>query len=259
MSLGSVIRQARIDAGLSIDDLSERTSIRAGLLKEIESDDFTKCGGETYARGHLRNIAPLLKMDAGVLLELYENEQSMQPRRIQEMLAENNVMTNPVDKKTISWKTLAGISLATLALLGAVQIIISNSKTTEISSPEAVATETATAEPTNTSEAQPTSTSTPIATSTPTTVRDTYSSGTGVSVSVAASRGNSWLFVSDANGTTLYSGQIRSGQNLNFSSSTRVSLKVGNAGAVDISVNGKGAQQIGDDGEVITVSYGVTS
>jgi cytoskeletal protein RodZ len=27
MSLGSVIRQARIDAGLSIDDLSERTSI----------------------------------------------------------------------------------------------------------------------------------------------------------------------------------------------------------------------------------------
>ena len=255
MSLGSVIRQARIDAGLSIDDLSERTSIRAGLLKEIESNDFTKCGGETYARGHLRNIAPLLKMDAGVLLELYENEQSMQPRRIQEMLAENNVMTNPVDKKTISWKTLAGISLATLALLGAVQIIISNSKTTEISSPEAVATETATAEPTNTSEAQPT----PTATSTPTTVRDTYSSGTGVSVQVSASRGNSWLFVSDANGTTLYSGQIRLGQNLNFSSSTRVSLKVGNAGAVDVSVNGKSAQQIGDDGEVITVSYGVTS
>ena len=255
MSLGSVIRQARIDAGLSIDDLSERTSIRAGLLKEIESDDFTKCGGETYARGHLRNIAPLLKMDAGVLLELYENEQSMQPRRIQEMLAENNVMTNPVDKKTISWKTLAGISLATLALLGAVQIIISNSKTTEISSPEAVATESATAEATNTPEAQPT----PTATSTPTTVRDTYSSGTGVSVQVAASRGNSWLFVSDANGTTLYSGQIRSGQNLNFSSSTRVSLKVGNAGAVDVSVNGKSAQQIGDDGEVITVSYGVTS
>ncbi len=255
MSLGSVIRQARIDAGLSIDDLSERTSIRAGLLKEIESDDFTKCGGETYARGHLRNIAPLLKMDAGVLLELYENEQSMQPRRIQEMLAENNVMTNPVDKKTISWKTLAGISLATLALLGAVQIIISNSETTEVSSPEVVATESATAEPTTTTEAQPT----PTATTTPTTVRDTYSSGTGVSVSVAASRGNSWLFVSDDNGTTLYSGQIRSGQNLNFSSTTRVSLRVGNAGAVDVSVNGKSAQQIGDDGEVITVSYGVTS
>ena len=37
MSLGSVIRQARIDAGLSIDDLSERTSIRAGLLKKLKA------------------------------------------------------------------------------------------------------------------------------------------------------------------------------------------------------------------------------
>ena len=255
MSLGSVIRQARIDAGLSVDDLSERTSIRAGLLKEIESDDFTKCGGETYARGHLRNIAPQIKMDSQLLLELYENEQSSQPRRIQEMLAENNVMTNPVDKKSISWKTLAGISLSTLALLAAVQIIISNSKTTTVVSPETVASESATPQPSVTSEAQPT----PAATSTPSVVRDTYSSGTGVSVSVAAVRANSWLFVSDSNGTTLYSGQVRNGQKLNFSATTRISLKVGNAGAVEVSVNGKAAQQIGGDGEVVSLTYGVTS
>ncbi|CAB4919742.1 unannotated protein [freshwater metagenome] len=255
MSLGSVIRQARIDAGLSIDDLSERTSIRGGLLKEIESDDFTKCGGETYARGHLRNIAPHVKMDATMLLELYANEQSMQPRGIHEMLAENNVMTHPVDKKTISWKTLAGISLATLALLGAVQIIISNSKTTSITNPDVVATESATAEPSNSPVAETTQSEQPA----PALPRDSYSSGTGVSVSVSATNGKSWLFVSDANGTTLYSGQIRSGQKLNFSSTTRVSLKVGNAGVVDVSVNGKAAQQIGTDGEVVSVSYGVTS
>jgi cytoskeleton protein RodZ len=257
MSLGSVIRQARIDAGLSIDDLSERTSIRAGLLKEIESDDFTKCGGETYARGHLRNIAPLIKMDAQLLLELYENEQSSQPRRIQEMLAENNVMTNPVDKKTISWKTLAGISLSTLALLAAVQIIISNSKTTTAVNPEVVASESAVAQPSNTPMVTPTDATSAVATTAP--VRDSYSSGSGVSVSISASRGSSWLFVSDSNGTTLYSGQIRNGQKLNFSATTRVSLKVGNAGAIDVSVNGKASQQIGNDGEVVSVSYGVTS
>jgi hypothetical protein len=194
-------------------------------------------------------------MDSQLLLELYENEQSMQPRRIQEMLAENNVMTNPVDKKTISWKTLAGISLSTLALLAAVQIIISNSKTTTVTNPEVVASESATPQPSLTAEAQPTQTSA----ATPAPVRDTYSSGTGVSVSVTAVRANSWLFVSDSNGTTLYSGQVRNGQKLNFSATTRISLKVGNAGAVDVSVNGKAAQQIGGEGEVVTVSYGVTS
>jgi hypothetical protein len=67
------------------------------------------------------------------------------------------------------------------------------------------------------------------------------------------------LFVSDAAGTTLYSGQIRNNQKLNFSSTTRVNLKVGNAGAVDLSINGKAAQQIGADGEVVSISYGVTS
>jgi hypothetical protein len=36
-------------------------------------------------------------------------------------------------------------------------------------------------------------------------------------------------------------------------------MRAGNAGAVDVSVNGKVAQQIGVDGEVVSVSYGVTS
>ena len=164
-------------------------------------------------------------------------------------------MTNPVDKKTISWKTLAGISLSTLALLAAVQIIISNSKTTTVTQPEVVASESAVAQPSNTSVTEPTQSTS----SAPAQVRDTYSSGTGVLVNVTASRGNSWLFVSDSNGTTLFSGQIKNGQKLNFSATTRVSLKVGNAGAVDVSVNGKSAQQIGSDGEVVSVSYGVTS
>jgi len=257
MSLGSVIRQARIDAGLSIDDLAERTSIRGGLLKEIESDDFTKCGGETYARGHLRNIAPKIKMDASLLLELYENEHSMRPRRIQEMLAENNVMTHSVNKKSISWKTLAGISLSTLALLGAVQIIISNSKTTDSVDTEVVATQSASpsATATQTPEVQPSQSEQ----ATPAITRDTYSSGTGVAVVVVANRGTSWLFVSDSTGTTLYSGQIRVGQKLNFSATSQVNLKLGNAGAVDVSVNGKTGVQVGSDGEVVSVSYGVTS
>ena len=141
-----------------------------------------------------------------------------------------------------------------MALLAAVQIIISNSETTTVDTPEVVASESPTAQPSEPTEASPT----PV-TTTPTTVRDTYSSGTGVSVSVSAVRGNSWLFVSDSNGTTLYSGQVRNGQTLNFSATTRISMRAGNAGAVDVSVNGKAAQQIGSEGQVVSLTYGVTS
>ena len=76
MSLGEFIQGARESAGLSIDELAERTSIRAGLLREIEKNNFVHCGGDTYARGHLRNIAPIISVDAQTLIDLYNKEHS---------------------------------------------------------------------------------------------------------------------------------------------------------------------------------------
>ena len=64
MSLGLVIAKARKDAGLSLDDLADKTKIRKSVLAEIENDIFINCGGETYARGHVRNIAKALGADA---------------------------------------------------------------------------------------------------------------------------------------------------------------------------------------------------
>ena len=75
MSLGSMITKARKDAGLSINDLSAATNIRGPLLKQMESDDFTQCGGETYARGHLRNMATKLNVDPQLFLTAFEDEQ----------------------------------------------------------------------------------------------------------------------------------------------------------------------------------------
>ena len=59
MTLGSLITKAREGAALSIDDLAGATSIRPALLRDIELNDFSHCGGQTYARGHIRNIAKL--------------------------------------------------------------------------------------------------------------------------------------------------------------------------------------------------------
>jgi cytoskeleton protein RodZ len=151
MSLGEFIQGARESAGLSIDELAERTSIRAGLLREIEKNNFVHCGGDTYARGHLRNIAPIISVDAQTLIDLYNKEHSSELRKIHDMLVENNVTRIPTERKTVSWKSLAIASVVVLAAIAGGQIIISNSKTTVtptvISSPTA----TASAEPSPTS------------------------------------------------------------------------------------------------------------
>jgi cytoskeletal protein RodZ len=246
MSLGSMISKARKDAGLSIDDLSAATNIRGTLLREMEANNFSQCGGETYARGHLRNIAIKLKVDPQIFLTAFEDEQMHVDRSMQDLLVENNVMREPKEVRKVSWKVLVTISVASLFVVGLAQIIVSNNSTPDI--PVAI-------------EESPTASASPEATATEETLptdEATISTGQGVEV-VTASRARSWLFVSDSAGRVLFSGQISTGVTKTFSSDLTLNLKIGNAGGVDLSVNGKKIDSVGVDGQVVSVSYGVDS
>jgi cytoskeletal protein RodZ len=246
MTLGSLITQARKSAGLSIDDLSESTNIRGALLREIESNNFVNCGGETYARGHLRNLALKLGVDPQVFLTAFEDEQMQVDRSMKDLLVENSVMKKPEEARKVSWKVLATISVASLFVVGLAQIIISNTASVDI--PEPIASASATPS----ESADPTSGATP-------TEQATVSTGIGVELIVTASRAKSWLFVSDASGRTLFSGQISQGTTKTFSTDVTLNVRIGNAGGVDLTVNGNKVDSIGTDGEVVSVSYGVDS
>ena len=132
MSLGSMISKARKDAGLSIDDLSAATNIRGPLLRQMESDNFSQCGGETYARGHIRNIATKLNIDPQIFLTAFEDEQLHVDRSMQDLLVETSVMREPGEVKKVSWKVLVTISISTLFIAGLVQIVTSNDSTPDI-------------------------------------------------------------------------------------------------------------------------------
>ena len=247
MSLGSLITQARKSAGLSIDDLSASTNIRSSLLREMESDSFGNCGGETYARGHIRNIATKLGVDPLIFIAAFEEEQMQVDRSMQDLLVEKGVMKEPQETRKVSWKVLATISISSLFVVGLAQIIISNTSSLDIPEPIATTSESASPTPSATaSEATPT-------------VEETVSTGTGVELVITATRAKSWLFVSDASGRTLFSGQIARGTTKTFSTDLSLNVKIGNAGGVDLTVNGKPVDPIGADGEVVSVSYGVDS
>ena len=244
MSLGSLIAKARKDAGLSLEDLAAKTNIRMSVLSEIEKNDFSHCGGETYARGHVRNIAAILKADQKEFIRLYEEEQGGETRSIKDLLIENSVMRLPAEARKVSWKVLVLISVISLFVVGIGQVVISNINTNDVvgAAPSASASPTAAESPSAEPSAQ-----------------STFSTGSGVEVVVSAVRAKSWLFVSDASGRTLFSGQVSRGAVKVFSSDSQLNLKVGNAGGVDLKVNGKKVEAIGVDGEVVSVSYGVDS
>ena len=129
-----------------------------------------------------------------------------------------------------------------------ISFTVNNLKQTA-SSPKPKATATVTNSPTPTASASSTEVAKP----------NSYSSGTGVSVKLEAVNGSSWLFVSDKNGVTLYSGRASQGQIFEFSSTEEVNLRIGNAGAVKLTVNGKEVPTLGGNGEVVDVTYGVNS
>ena len=245
MSLGEFLQGARESAGLSIDELSESTSLRAGLLREIENNNFIHCGGDTYARGHLRNIAAVISVDAQTLIDLYNNEHSTEVRKIHEMLVENNVAKIPTERKTISWKSLAIASIVVLAAIAGGQIIISNSETTVSPTPTAIASSTPTAA--SSAEPSPTASKTQSA--------EVVPSATGkISLTISAARGNSNIDVV-VDGKSLYKGPLFQGETKSFNAPTSISIYLSNAGDLDLTLNGEKIAPLGARNQEIRKTF----
>ncbi len=83
--IGPQFAAARRRLALSVDQLAERTRIRPHVIEAIEVDDFSACGGDFYARGHLRTLARVLGLDVAPLLETYDERYAdapIDPRRV---------------------------------------------------------------------------------------------------------------------------------------------------------------------------------
>lgn len=83
--VGPELAAARTRLGLTVDQLAERTRIRPHVIESIEVDDFAPCGGDFYARGHLRTLARVLGIDVAPLLTAYDERYAhapINPRRV---------------------------------------------------------------------------------------------------------------------------------------------------------------------------------
>jgi transcriptional regulator with XRE-family HTH domain len=83
--IGPEFAAARTRLGLTVDQLAERTRIRPHVIESVEADDFVPCGGDFYARGHIRTLARVLGVDAAPLLASYDERYAdapVNPRRV---------------------------------------------------------------------------------------------------------------------------------------------------------------------------------
>src|SRR5580692_12857126 len=74
VSIGETLADARRQAGLTVTQVSQQTRIRESIIRDIEQDDFSACGGDFYARGHIRSIAGVVGTDPVPLISEYDAE-----------------------------------------------------------------------------------------------------------------------------------------------------------------------------------------
>lgn len=71
MSVGEALAEARIRAGLTIEEVSARSLIRQTVINAMERDDYEACGGSMYINGYIRAVAAAIGIDPRPLIAAY--------------------------------------------------------------------------------------------------------------------------------------------------------------------------------------------
>ncbi|MGW4805604.1 helix-turn-helix domain-containing protein [Kitasatospora sp. NPDC004272] len=247
-SIGRQLAKARIDAGLTVDQVSTRTRIRVPIVHAVESDDFERCGGAFYARGHLRLLAREVGLDGEALVARYDAEHGGAPARPAGPLVD----PGPIkvrDHNRPNWTAAMVVAiLAVVALIGYNLVGSSSSGGDQPGAASAPLPSGVSAPAAGSPSAQPPAPENSVA-------AIAAAPADKVTVKLVAGPDKSWVTAKDGNGKSLYSNNLEAGQDQTFTDPKKITLVIGNAGAVHLFVNGKDLGPAGQDGQVVHLTY----
>jgi cytoskeletal protein RodZ len=242
MTLGEFLQKAREEAGFSVDELAHIVNLRPGLIRSMESNDFLPCGGDTYARGHIRNISQIVGSNAKELLAIYDADHSVDSRSIHSQLVDNNAAAIRGENRKLSWKVLVGASLSVVVLIGIAQFALSAIESDPVVTSIVV------------EEVEPTQTPIPSPTPTATSTAISSAATSELTLTIAATRGNSNIHVV-TEGVSVYKGPLFQGESKSFVGENSISIYLGNAGDLDLTLNGEKLAPLGDRNQEIRKTF----
>ncbi|MGH3425166.1 MAG: helix-turn-helix domain-containing protein, partial [Nocardioidaceae bacterium] len=120
--VGPQLAAVRERSGITVDALADRTRIRPHVIEAIEVDDFAPCGGDFYARGHIRSLARVLGLDADALVATYDERYAQAPVNARRVF-EAELATGPrpsirLAKGGPNWAALLGVVMVLAIIWG---------------------------------------------------------------------------------------------------------------------------------------------
>ena len=257
--VGDILRKERERQKLTLADIERGTSIRSLYIEHIEQGNLKGLPGMVYAKGFVRNYAAFLRLDAEQIVQQFVTEHSgaQEPAPIPAAPAPEAVPeeeTRRISLSDIDGESLSNISIGDdkssyMGIFGklvvgfVVLIAVVGGSVALLSYINAPA-----KEPPEVSQQAPTPAK-PADPAVPAADEKAKAAAQEVQVSMRLTD-HCWAEV-QVDGKTVFEGMLEKGKTEHWKGKETVILRAGNAGAVELTVNGKNLGKLGNKGEVV--------
>lgn len=250
--IGEVLRAARRRQGASLADAAAETRVRESYLAALEEEDYAALGGHVYVKGFLRSYARFLGLDPEPLLERFRESHQVEDETAPFSGAPGQPMLR---ERQAGVGLVAGAAAVIIVLLLVLGLRVGRDSTgtaptlpqvpppVSATSPALAGTPTATAPADGNAAAVD-----PEATAEPAIV-----DGDSVEVLVRTAE-SAWVRVI-ADGDIVLASTLPAGASRSFTAQESLSLRIGDAAAVSLVVNGEERSGLGERGEVVELEF----
>jgi len=242
VSVGDSLARARSQAGLTIAQVSQRTCIRETIVRGIERGDFSACGGDFYARGHIRSIARVVGLDPDALIQEYDMMHGAPQEITAADVFEPSTPIRLRERRRPNWSVLMIVVLALVLGYGVYRLVDHGSS----APPRPVAAGQTSTNPSH--SPSPKATPKSSAAAAPATHHRLV-----IRLTATA---DCWVEFSKPGGKQLLQAYVLSGHTKTWRFKHAVIMHIGNPGGILLTVNGKDLGHPGAVGQPVTLNFG---
>lgn len=251
--IGEILKTAREKKGITISQAEEDTKIRAKYLIALENESFDEIPGRVYVKGFLSNYASYLGLDS---MEMVQVLREMLP--VGETKEDNTLIKEKKVKRKYKFRPkffhyAIGI-LAIITLIGLNYLWQHNKNDTAKPNKSTVAS----AEKTESNNSKANKVDQQIQQDNVKQAEQQkpaeQKNQAGVHLVLNADKGVSWISV-NVDGKVAFEGNINQGETKSFDGNSKVVIRFGSAGAVNITANGNNVGYVGSIGQVVDKEF----
>ncbi len=238
-AIGGKLKQIRCEKAISLEQVAAKTMINTRLLSAIEEGAVDQLPEPIYTQGFIRRFADALGLNGAELAKTYPTT-AIAP----------NPTAQEAQKRSLQSGQLRPVHLYLLYVVVIVLAVSGLSRLVNPPLPNVGSSVPISPSPSPTPEgAQPTATTQPVAPS-PQPLR---SAGPPVNLEVSITQ-PAWLAVI-ADGKEVYEGILPKGARKTWTAQKQILVQTGNAGGVNVALNGVAAKPMGQSGAVAEATF----